>query len=365
MIQSVVIEGYRGFSRLEMGGLGRVNLLVGRNNSGKTSALEAIFLWGCHDPIAEIWKLCRRRGETIVDPDEPQSSLYADIIHLFHGHTLDRGSNFVVRGDNGLEQKTFRVDVDVVDDMSSTFSQRAPVTKRPMWTLTAHSPTTFLKHGVELSEQLALPKYTWDAGTHRGSNAAHAPQQNVHYLSNDAFNMSDVIQLWDLIQLTQAEDQVLSAVRLIDDQVKQLRSIGAGVPGGRGSGFIVKLADQDRPVPLGSLGDGVRRMLAIAIVMSQCAGGRLFIDEIDTGLHHTVMSDLWRLILGTAKKLDVQVFATTHSLDCVHSLASICGPEDQIEDSITIQRIERGRPTAVRFSEDQIRIVAEQQFEIR
>jgi predicted ATPase len=78
------------------------------------------------------------------------------------------------------------------------------------------------------------------------------------------------------------------------------------------------------PFPLGSLGDGAWRMLTLAIVLTQCVGGMLFIDEIDTGLHYTVMADMWRLIHAASRQFDVQVFASTHSYDCVHSLATIC-----------------------------------------
>ena len=58
----------------------------------------------------------------------------------------------------------------------------------------------------------------------------------------------------------------------------------------------------------------------MAIALISAKGGVLLIDEIDTGLHYTVMADMWKLIAQTAAELDVQVFATTHSSDCVTAL---------------------------------------------
>jgi AAA15 family ATPase/GTPase len=66
MFQAVKINGYRGLSRYEIGDLGRVNLLVGQNNSGKTSVLAALYLLGSDgDPVA-FWRICNRRRWTIA-----------------------------------------------------------------------------------------------------------------------------------------------------------------------------------------------------------------------------------------------------------------------------------------------------------
>ena len=103
----------------------------------------------------------------------------------------------------------------------------------------------------------------------------------------------------------------------------------------------------------------------MAISLISAKGGVLLIDEIDTGLHYTVMADMWKLIAQTAAELDVQVFATTHSSDCVTSLAEICHPDVEAGSQVTIQRIESGRESAVPYSEAEIRIAAERHIEVR
>jgi hypothetical protein len=158
---------------------------------------------------------------------------------------------------------------------------------------------------------------------------------------------------------------VLDALRFVDSSVEQIRSLGPGGTYGPRGGFIVKRQGEASPFPLGSLGDGAWRMLTMAIVLTQCAGGILFVDEIDTGLHHTVMADMWRLIQAASKKFNVQVFASTHSYDCVYSLSTICRSPDNSGAEVTIQRIEADRPVAIPFSEAEIRTAAERQIEIR
>ena len=44
MFTTLKITDFRGFADLRLDGLRRVNLVVGRNNAGKTSLLEAIAL---------------------------------------------------------------------------------------------------------------------------------------------------------------------------------------------------------------------------------------------------------------------------------------------------------------------------------
>jgi predicted ATPase len=93
MISSLHIEGYRGFEDFEMNDLGRINLLVGTNNSGKTSVLEAIYLLSAAGDAQSLWQLLWRRGESLPPQvprigDGPQrfSPIELDVSHLFTGH---------------------------------------------------------------------------------------------------------------------------------------------------------------------------------------------------------------------------------------------------------------------------------------
>ena len=115
-------------------------------------------------------------------------------------------------------------------------------------------------------------------------------------------------------------------------------------------------------IPVGSLGDGIWRLLGVALALVRASGGVLLVDEIDTGLHYSVLVDMWRLVFETARKLDVQVFATTHSRDCYEALAAVTEPD---RTEISLQRIERGKAEAVAFTELEIRQAAERGLEVR
>lgn len=67
----------------------------------------------------------------------------------------------------------------------------------------------------------------------------------------------------------------------------------------------------------------------------------------------------------TAKRLDVNVFATTHSYDCVHALAAITRPDFASAGEVSLIRVERGNPRGIPFNENEISRLAEWDIEAR
>ena len=102
----------------------------------------------------------------------------------------------------------------------------------------------------------------------------------------------------------------------------------------------------------------------MAIALTMAKNSVILLDDIDTGFHHTVMDKMWKLVFETSKALNVQVFATTHSNDCVKSVASICNHEDP-EHRISLQRIEPGMSETIVYNEAEIIISAEDNIEVR
>ena len=171
--------------------------------------------------------------------------------------------------------------------------------------------------------------------------------------------------MWNRIALTPSEDLVLKALQFLDAGIERVAvqaGNGAYSPAQARSAFIVKRKGWDQPVPIGSMGDGMWRMLALAIAITQCKGGVLLVDEIDTGLHYTAMSQMWNLIQNAARDFNVQVFATTHSYDCIHSLAKICTGDSSA--SVTVQRVEQSKNRAVPYDESEIIAAAERDIEV-
>jgi AAA15 family ATPase/GTPase len=113
------------------------------------------------------------------------------------------------------------------------------------------------------------------------------------------------------------------------------------------------------------MGDGMSRILRLALGLANAQGGVLIVDEIDTGLHFMAMTGMWKMLWEAAKQLDVQVFATTHSRDCWESLAEVAESEGVQDDTIVIHRVEKRKTSSVTFNPRQMAIAVEERLEVR
>ncbi|MGC2661401.1 MAG: ATP-binding protein [Bryobacteraceae bacterium] len=374
MISSIKIEGYRGLELFEMGDLGRLNLLVGTNNSGKTSVLEAIYLlFSAGNPVA-LWQLLWRRGERLppvlfASGDRPprRSPVELDISHLFTGHEAQPGSMIRISGQNESTRRALEYSIREVspNDQAEIFSadEEGGLTSRLVLDMDG-LPKPLLS-SVLLTSAAGLSTEALDTSVRRsrqrGSEASPAYFVTAESLSGDELTAN-----WSKIALTPQENLVLQALQFLDPNIERIAAQATPGPYSSQSrgGFIVKLKGHERPVPIGSMGDGMWRMLAMAITITQCEGGVLLVDEIDTGLHYSVMAQMWSLIHSAASALNVQVFATTHSYDCIYSLAQVCS-DSNIQRSVSVQRVEAGKARSIPYDESEITAATSRDIEVR
>jgi len=373
MISSISIDGYRGFEHFEMPDLGRINLLVGTNNSGKTSLLEVVSLLESGGDLSRLWSILWSRGERAyrsLPPLEknpaPRIVPEAEVAHLFHGHEIHPGTRLSITAKNesperslGLEIREVspndKIDTQLIDDRDDS-----PLPRMALQLIGSPSPLVPL---VVLSRNLGIP-----AGQLRRPSRRSQPERPVQFISTSSSSAEEVMSAWNKVSLKPEEQLVLQALRSLDSDIERI-ALRAETPqqywgpGSRG-GFMVKLKSSEQPVPIGSMGDGIWRMLALSMALAQSKGGTLLVDEIDTGLHYTVMSKMWNLIYSAAKDFNVQIFATTHSHDCVYSLAQICADADPT-NKITVQRIEPNKSQSIPYDQEEITVAAAREIEVR
>ncbi|WP_438038638.1 AAA family ATPase [Sorangium sp. So ce128] len=377
MLRTLKIENFRTFPRFSMEGLGRINLCVGTNNCGKTSVLEAISILTARGRPEVVWQVLSRRGERWYD-DRGPGRIEVDVCHLFYGHELDPNAAFAItaRSDSGAQS------------VQATLVERGPEATDAQERISSTQASLFEPGESEISVpgRLAL-RLQWDGPTpleqqltisRRGgitSEALERPGRRreddappARFITTEALSRDEVVALFEAIVLTPEEENVIEALKTIEPAIERIAPIGTDrrryFVADRG-GIVVKLANSKQRIPIGSMGDGIWRMLGIAVSLAKARGGILLVDEIDTGLHYTVMADMWKLVRDTAARLDVQVFATTHSRDCYESLAAISRSDVGTNGDVSIQRIERGKSSSISFSERDIVIAADRGIEVR
>jgi AAA15 family ATPase/GTPase len=180
---------------------------------------------------------------------------------------------------------------------------------------------------------------------------------------------------WDKITLTEFEDVVRQAMRIITPSFENLAFVrnDDGRPGYRTNtrrSAKVKLSDVPRPVPLNSLGDGMLRVLQLALKMFPAKGGFLLIDEFENGLHYSVQEKVWALLFDMAKELDIQVFATTHSWDCIESFTKVAVAQQDIDGVLfrmgkSVRTSDSGKIIATVFDEAALKGITQADMEVR
>lgn len=359
-----------------MGGLGRVNLLVGKNNTGKTSILEGLYILSSGSNPATLWQVLARRGEQVMPEPTLNRAIQAeiDVSHLFYGHDISAGTRLSISTKNDRPGRSveYRIDMAKPEESPHLFAQLADEgPSAPRLALWASGKPDFAISPLPLSKLGSIRAEILQQ--YLNLRVANVETGTTQFVTTESLAIGQILQLWSSVALTADEDRVIRALRILEPDIERIAQVQTGpvsYPGWGYSfptrgGFFVRLANNEKRIPIGSFGDGIWRMLALAVALVRAKDSLLLVDEIDTGLHYSVMGDMWKLINEAAELFNVQVFATTHSYDCVYSLARICREVDDAKSQVTIQRIEAGKERSVPFTEAEIRIAADRNIEIR
>lgn len=356
-----------------MSNLGRINLLVGKNGIGKTSVLEALHLLATSGHPSALWAILGHRGEQAQQASNVQPEFM--VSHLFYGHQLRNGSHFAINAANTGPSKsiTFDVRTQKPQDNPALFAILKPEGGEPPSVLLGLeiNSSQYPAQLIPLSRRGGVRQdvYQLVVNIAQAQNLTDYTRQ-PQFVSANSISMFDLISMWSSIVLTPEEDRVTYALRSLEPKIERIAALSQLPPiyspfvSMRG-GFQVKLSNQRTGVPIGSLGDGIWRFFALAMSLSRAQDSILVVDEIDSGLHYTSMRQLWKMVFATTKELNLQLFATTHSYDCVTSLAEFCKNPEVAEGDVSIQRIEGGETRSVAFSKSDIEIAAKRNIEMR
>jgi AAA15 family ATPase/GTPase len=159
----------------------------------------------------------------------------------------------------------------------------------------------------------------------------------------------------------------LHALKIIDSSIENFTFIRDEE---YGESAIVTLKDQQSTIPLRSMGDGVAHALQIALQIHAAQGGFLLIDEFENGLHYSIQEKVWEMVFALAEELNIQVFATTHSRDCISSFAAVAARHEEGEGVLislgkSARTSDKGRVVAAVYTGEKLQTVIDAGIEVR
>ncbi len=275
MLKSLHIENFKRFRALDVPALKRVNLIAGRNNVGKTALLEAIGLLLDSNDLFRQLPRAFRNAEHLGNPQENFWRW------LFHEPKVA-----TISGDiDGFKNYAVKLLRSVTDPTGiAGFYLRSSI------------------ENVHLFEK-SLP------GSREQFVGKHAALTMSVQQSNP---QTDAMQYDRVVLKKGAEERLEKLLRIIEPRLNSLRSIAT-----QGAPLIYADIGLDERIPAVHLGQGFNRLLNIYASILASGKNVLLIDEIENGLHHEILPEVWRGIRALAESENVQVFATTHSWEAV------------------------------------------------
>lgn len=371
-IESIDIRRFRAFKELGLTGLGKVNLVTGKNNSGKSTLLEAIRVLATGGSTRTLYEILDYREELDhTDRDSEQAYAATDvapICNLFNGFpalaTIGPGFSISATGQLPALLRTVSLRMD-------WFIRRADPDRRtfsyePAQPELFDDVDSFPALVLEVSGRSRIVPLD-RLGRRRYPMRPEAETAQMPCVHLDPFSSQSTRELgplWDAIALTDAEDEVLKALQVISSDIQAISVIGSDARNPRPRTAIAKSTRYTNRVPLRTFGDGVNRLFGIVLSLCNARNGILLVDEVENGLHYSVQRDVWRAIFRLATDLNVQVFATSHSWDCVRAFQEAASESPQEGVLVRLSQLEdRILPTV--FREKDLEIVTRDHIEVR
>ena len=298
---AIHVERYRGIDGLALEDLRRVNLIVGVNNAGKTSLLEAIYLLAHQNDETALLDVHRWRDRSkeepnpvwLVDQMQPEVCLSGFFDTVSANAARLEVRRFDEPDEEIKDQRHFLTKL----VFTSHYGDRAQSTNVALF---SNRPPRASFQGRHWLCRSALTSSFW------ANRLDRIVKANKAALATGS--KAKVIEF-----IRERVDKRLINIELVDEQRR----------------FLVSHQDFDRAPDLSSFGDGMRRIFEIGLLFAGVRGGVLLIDEFENALHPELLTAFTRVVQELAVEHNVQVFLTTHSKEALDAfILNDCATDD-------------------------------------
>jgi AAA15 family ATPase/GTPase len=271
------VENFKRFESFEMKDLGQFNLIVGDNNVGKTSVLEALLV------CDESWIFLNRLFVALSYRRIKDNIKYGDLDFYSNKAFSGIRSNYSISFNSTFSDETLQM-------VSIEFERKQKVSVKGF----PNDSSSYSFHDP--------------AGINASLNSPFIP----FYKGHD----SDLTSFYSRLQ--ESKTLKRNFIKSLSTIVTDLEDIELSSPyQDSRPNLIVYQKHTETSLPLAMFGDGALKLFRLLAEIVMNRGSRLMIDEIDTGIYFKRFKEFWKVILQTAKDNDVQLFMTTHNEECI------------------------------------------------
>jgi AAA15 family ATPase/GTPase len=383
MYKSFEAENFKCFHNFKITDLKRINLIAGKNNVGKTALLEAFFIHaGAYNPELVLRVNVFRGIETVKLEfgwwtETPWASIFRDFningtMELI-GEIEETGLRVVklkvIHKPNELERYDLSKQREKMNfskrdrrhQQNLYYSSVTQDKERPGRTPLSSEVAQILE--LEYKEGRKHGKWYMisDAKGLRTEPIAPSPPFQVIFLpSKHRVGLLEDAERFGKLEISYKQDILLEALRVVEPRLKRLSMAVVG-----GNPMIHGDIGVDRLMPLPLMGDGMVRLASLILAIGNAQNGIVLVDEIENGFHYSILPKVWSAIGEAAQKFETQVFATTHSLECIKA-AHKAFTESSFYD-FRLHRLERinEKINEVTYDQEDLTAAIETDFEVR
>lgn len=376
-MKSLEVKKYKNFEHLTLNDLANINLIVGKNNVGKSALLEAVSIFASNGDLEQIKAVLASRGEGVGFSSSVEKSAEKEMerfLSLYHqwnvpnflNHPIEISANEKLSGRKTKFSMRLAGYIKSLETDSQGF-------ERPYKLLEDNNEAMFENPDIHIGLLLSYDerKTFYMFNGERKRNPAEGLNAFEYVRTNQIMGDKNP-KLYDKIALTPNEKYIIKALQIIEPQIENINFLKDDKAPGQSDErvpFIVFKNDSKR-YRLSAMGDGINRILTIILAMLNCENGVLLIDEFENGLHYSVQYQLWKVINDLSTKLNVQVFATTHSMDTLRSLSELINdyPIEEMQDKVAcyyLQRTQTNEIKGYRYSADNFEFLINKGEDIR
>lgn len=322
-LRSISINKFRGISKLSVDELSHINLIVGDNNCGKTSILEAIQLLRAPHDINNVFRVSRIRDAYTGHSRMP---IFDSFVNMLNGNN-DRSLSVSCIYDDYINTHKFvqhSASVSINGSVKRVMLDINELEKNDRLSYTSQmldpDDNEIDEFFGDMTSESILGTYIDPIRINRFTNVtglAVATQDTIRiqYLSPISHVASYVFNR--IIKNEKYKEICIRMLKMFDENIDDL--------------LLLKVESSYKSVeyiknkliglmPLSTYGDGIKKVLSIANAIAQSADGVLLIDEIETAIHSKYYNEIFSFIIKAAVQYNVQLFITTHSIEAVDGL---------------------------------------------